>query len=236
MFEQVKAAWVTPTVGSVLLLRKRRYCKTNFTKTFCYAILSPEMNATLKEICDIQNGYSFRSRLDTYSDGAVAVIQMKDLSDDNTVDIRGLSRVRDDVFKSHHYVKKGDLVFRSRGHQNTSAIINDDIENAVVSAPLFRIRIQSMDVILPEYLNWYIAQHEAQVFFASRAKGSFHTMITKEALENLKVAIPDIQTQQRIVRLAMLFEQEIALTKQIEALKKSYISTILMTIATKGKR
>ena len=66
----------------------------------------------LKSVTDIQMGYSFRSRLEPEDDGDVAVIQMKDLLDDNTVSCENAIRVYMDSIKETHLVQKGDLVFR----------------------------------------------------------------------------------------------------------------------------
>jgi hypothetical protein len=47
----------------------------------------------LKRLAVIQMGYSFRSRLEASVGGDVAVIQMKDLLDDNTVDCDDLVKI-----------------------------------------------------------------------------------------------------------------------------------------------
>ena len=73
------------------------------------------MKVALKDIASIQMGYSFRARLESMDSGAVAVIQMKDLTNQNRVDCSALVRVDMENPKEHHLAKKGDLIFRSRG-------------------------------------------------------------------------------------------------------------------------
>jgi hypothetical protein len=153
------------------------------------------MKVKLKNIATVQMGYSFRSRLDVIGGGETAVIQMKDLLDDNTVDCRNLVKIDMEAVKDHHLAKKGDLIFRSRGLLKTSAILLDDPGKAVVAAPLLRIRITSPDRILPEYLNWYISQRDAQVFFNSSAKGTLQKMISKQAIEELEISLPSLAKQ-----------------------------------------
>lgn len=186
----------------------------------------------LKEVVTVQTGYSFRSRLDTSERGNVAVIQMKDLRDDNnTVDCKDLIRVDMDRVKERHLARKGDLVFRSRGLVTTSAVLLEDPGRAVVAAPLLRIRINDYDRVLPEYLNWYIGQREVQLFLDSRAKGTFQKMIGKEAIEDLEVFLPVLEKQKCIVEVAKLSGHEQALLHEIAEKKDQYISTVLMQLA-----
>lgn len=189
------------------------------------------MKTKIKQISTVQMGYSFRTGLENVGSGSVAVIQMKDLLPDNTVDCQELAKIDMDNVKDHHLARKGDLVFRSRGQNTTSAILQIDTRKAIVAAPLLRIRIERPDIILPEYLNWYISQSEAQAFLISRAKGSAQKMISKQALEEMEVFIPDIQKQNSIIELADLSKQESLLLKIIAKKRKYYISTVLMKSA-----
>lgn len=179
----------------------------------------------------VQMGFSFRSRLEISEDGSVAVIQMKDLHDDNTIDCGGLARISMDGIKEHHLVQRGDLVFRSRGLLATSAILLEDPGKAVVAAPLLRIRVTKPDKVLPEYLNWYISQRDAQIFLTSRAKGTVQKMISKQALEELVVVLPSLEKQKAIIELASLSAREQALLHTLADKREQYISTVLMQFA-----
>ncbi|MFU8861378.1 MAG: restriction endonuclease subunit S [Cyclonatronaceae bacterium] len=185
----------------------------------------------LKHVAYVQMGYSFRSRLEISEDGDVAVIQMKDLRNDNTVNCDDLAEITMEDVKKHHLAQKGDLVFRSRGHVNTSAILIDDPGSAVVAAPLLRIRVTKPDLVLPEYLNWYIRQRDAQVFLASRARGTVQKMISKQAIEELEVALPSIEKQKKIVELASLINREQTLLNTLADKREQYISLLLMLCA-----
>ena len=176
-------------------------------------------------------GYSFRSRLEVSEDGEVAVIQMKDLLGDNTVGCGGLVRINMEAVKEHHLAQRGDLVFRSRGSLTTAAVLLEDPGKAVVAAPLLRIRVTKKDLVLPEYLNWYISQRDAQIFLTSRAKGTVQKMISKQAIEDLEVALPSLEKQKNILELAMLSAREKALLHTMADKREQYISTVLMQSA-----
>jgi restriction endonuclease S subunit len=188
----------------------------------------------LRDIATIQMGYSFRSRLQSADSGAVAVIQMKDLTDQNTVNCNNLTLTDISKLNENHYVKKGDLIFRSRGLCATSAIVLDDPGIAVVSSPLLRIRLTASGV-MPEYLNWFISQLPAQIFLASRAKGTTQQMISKEALEQLEVLLPPLEKQKSIAALAALADDEQRILKQLAIKRKQYISATLIREAQENK-
>jgi len=188
------------------------------------------MKAKLENIATIQAGYSFRSRLESLDTGAVAVIQMKDLTSTNRVNCSELSRVDMDILKEHHLVRPGDLVFRSRGLTSNSALLVDDPGDAVLAAPLLRIRIKG-GAVLPEYLNWYISQQPAQAYLTSCAAGTALKMISKQSLESLEVDIPVLARQHLIVELAALAEEEQRIMNTLAGKRAQYISKTLLQIA-----
>ena len=189
------------------------------------------MKTKIKKIATVQMGYSFRARLETSIMGRISVIQMKDLLEDNIVDCRTLTKVDMEAVKEHHLVQKGDLIFRSRGLVATAAILLDDPGEAVVAAPLLRIRVTKPDKVLPEYLNWYISQRDAQIFLTSRAKGTVQQMISKQVIEDLEVELPNLKKQKKIIELAALSALEQILCRTLADKRKQYISIKLMQIA-----
>lgn len=189
------------------------------------------MKLKIKQLATVQMGYSFRSRLEASRSGEIAVIQMKDLLQDNTVGCKNLVKIEMETVKKHHLAQKGDLVFRSRGQITTAAILLEDPGKAVVAAPLLRIRITKPDKILPKYLNWYISQRDAQIFLASRAKGTVQKMISKQTVEDMEVYLPTLEKQQHIVDLAKLSAQERTILGTLSEKRDQYISTLLMHLA-----
>ncbi len=188
------------------------------------------MKAKIKNLAMVQMGYSFRSRLEASKGGDVAVIQMKDLPDENIVDCSELVKI-DMKVKEHHLAQRGDLVFRSRGHVTTAAILLENPGRAVVAAPLLRIRVVKQDKIIPEYLCWFIGQRDAQIFLTSRAKGTAQKMISKQTIENLEVSLPSLKKQKNIVELADLSLQEQKIMSTLAKKREQHISTRLMQIA-----
>ena len=176
-------------------------------------------------------GLSFRSRIEPETDGTVEVIQMRDLTEDNKLSHRNLITTTMNDLSDRHLVKRRDLIFRSRGQTTTAAIVDTEIGPAVVAAPLLRARATSKHV-LPEYLCWFINQPLAQAFLHSRATGTAMTVIGKSALDALEVPLPSLETQERIVALADLSNQEQRLMRELAKKKEKLVNGIQMRWAT----
>ena len=193
------------------------------------------MRRLLKEIARVQMGLAFRSRIEPEADG-VAVIQMRDLTEDNRLDnCRNLITTVISGLSDHHLVKRTDLIFRSRGKTTTATLVDSEIGPAVVAAPLLRIRITSKHV-LPEYLCWFVNQSSAQAFLHSRATGTAMTMVGKAALDSLQVSLPDLEAQKRIVALADLSNQEQRLMRELAETKEKLVREIQMRLVTKSEK
>lgn len=179
----------------------------------------------LGDLAEVRMGYPFRSRLEHDPQGDVAVIQMKDIDDANLLHTKDAIRVALPKDKTHHLLRAGDLLFRSRGRSNGAAQVLEGIGPAVLSAPMLLIRPHG---VLPAYLCWYINAPATQAQLAALAEGTSVRMISAEALKALDVPLPSLATQQRIVQVAALAEQEQRLLARIATLRQRLLTHILM--------
>ena len=193
------------------------------------------MRCRLKDIALVQMGLAFRSRIEPEADGTVAVIQMRDLTEDNRLDHRNLITIKMNDLSDRHLVKRRDLIFRSRGQTTTAVIIDTEIGLAVVAGPLLRVRVTSRHV-LPEYLCWFVNQASAQAFLHSRATGTAMTVIGKSALDDLQVPLPALETQEQIVVLADLSNKEQRLMRRLAKQKEKLVNGIQMRLATESEK
>ncbi len=175
-------------------------------------------------------GYSFRSRLEPDAAGEVAVIQMKDIDDSDLVHTEHLARVQKPDLKSHHLVKPGDLLFRSRGTTNSAALVGADLGQAVLAAPMLLIR-PTTDALDPAYLQWFINHPATQAQLASQAAGTAVKMIAANALVNLPIAVPPLAIQRHIVEAARLASLESALLDRLKQRRRALIDHQLLRCA-----
>ncbi|MEW8309782.1 MAG: restriction endonuclease subunit S [Candidatus Thiodiazotropha endolucinida] len=184
----------------------------------------------LKHLADIAMGHSFRSRLEQVEGGGMAVIQMKDLTEDNRLNVEAMARIELSEVKARQHVAPDDIVFRSRGQTNTAVLVAGDVGNAVIAAPLLRIRPK--ETVLPAYLKWFINLPATQAWLATRAKGTAVRMISKQSLASLEVVVPSLERQRAIVELAELADEEQRLLQDLAGKRKRYIDGILMQAAS----
>jgi restriction endonuclease S subunit len=187
------------------------------------------MKMKIKDIASVQMGYPFRTRLEFSTDGTLAVIQMKDLNSDNRVDCHNVQKIDMIALDIKHLAQKGDLIFRSRGVTNTAAILDKTPKDAVVSAPLLRIRTNT-DIVLPEYLCWFINQKQSQQYLKMRQEGTHGGMISRQNLEDLAVDIPPLETQEKIVDIITLHNYRQNLEKKRINMQEQKISALLLNI------
>ena len=192
------------------------------------------MKFELREIAEIQMGYSYRTKLINRKLGNISVVQMKDLTDTGAIDTGNLVRTIHNKPDPRSFLLKNDIVFRSRGQNNSAAMIADNIRDTVLAAPLFRIRIKR-DSIIPGYVFWFINLPQTQAWLSSRREGSRGGMISKKSLEELEINIPSMETQTKILEFTYLQNKAEAITKKLLALKKNYYSNLLLN-AAKGDR
>ena len=188
------------------------------------------MQAKLSKLASVQAGCSFRSRLEPDSNGNASVIQMKDLTEENRLNAQELVQITMQDLKDHHRVKFNDLAFRSRGQTNTAALIDQELSDAVIAAPLLRIRVES-DSVMPAYLCWFINQPTSQAVLQSKATGTAVRMIGKPALEDLEIVVPSLDVQKKIIEIYQLSINEQKLMNALAKKKEVLTDAILMNLA-----
>ena len=159
---------------------------------------------------------------------------MKDLGSDNLVHTDALTRVARRDAKPAQLVRAGDLVFRSRGQNQTVALLAEEPEATMVAAPLLRIRPDPRSVV-PEYLFWWVNQPSSQRYLASNAKGTSIPMVSKQAMENLEVVLPPMDKQAKIAEIFRLACEEQRLAAELVQARTRHIHGILSQIA-QGRR
>lgn len=179
------------------------------------------------ELCSIHSGYTARGRLEPVADRGTPAIQLRDLRTDD--EVLGLPLYRYDLGKlaDRYLVRGGEVVFRSRGDLNTAVPVGGALaEPAAVIVPLVIMR-PNKAMVLPEYLAWAINQPDAQRRLGAEAQGTNLRMIPMAVLERLEIAVPNLQTQRRIVEVNTLARREGRLLCELAACREKFVSLVL---------
>ena len=182
----------------------------------------------LSDVCTIQTGFTARGRLESAADGGVLALQLRDILSNGLIAAQSLIRIQVGDISERYLTRPGDVVFRSRGERNTAAVMDESIpEPALAILPLMILR-PDPQLLSGAYLAWAINQEPAQRHFEEEAQGTSLRMVSRTALENLKIAVPDFQTQQRILQVDALAERERQLAGQLTLKHYELIHRVLV--------
>ncbi|MBN1559880.1 restriction endonuclease subunit S [candidate division KSB1 bacterium] len=135
---------------------------------------------------------------------------------------------RDDSVEKH-ILKDQDILFAAKGYRNFAATYSEHIGPAVASSSLFVIRLKNSkkDIVLAEYLAWYLNYPNTLYYLQANAKVGTIPSVSKVDLSNLQIPIPAIERQKKILVIAQLAEKEKSLYNQI-AERKHFLYNALM--------
>jgi restriction endonuclease S subunit len=187
-------------------------------------------HAALADLATIAAGYPLRGAVDALPEGDVAVIQMGDVSADDGIDWPNVSRVTLPRSRDESYLRKGDVIFTTRGARNFALAIDDIQGQAVCSPHFFVIRIMPQCNLLPEFLAWQINQRPVQEYFQREATGSFILNIRRDVMEATPIAFPDLAKQHSIVALADTALAESAALKKLIKNRHDGLEAIAMDL------
>lgn len=185
----------------------------------------------LMDIADIRMGYTYRGSLKQTTSGKLSTIQLKDATPEGILPHNALARINFDNLPEHYLLRQGDLIFRARGTVNNAILIKHDIEQTICIAPLMVIRLQKQETILPAYLQWFINLPTTQTKLTSFARGTRIRMIPVRAMVNLKIVLPSLERQQKIMEIVTMNEQYNILEKQLAEKRALYTNESLLRYA-----
>jgi hypothetical protein len=185
----------------------------------------------LRDIAEIRMGYTYRGSLKDASRGNTAIIQMKDASADAILQTDAFARAELAPMSDHYFLREGDLIFRSRGLQNTTVLIEQALERTICIAPLMFIRILPEQAVLPAYLHWYINLPGTQNKLNVYARGTTIRMIPAQSMEQLELVLPPLARQHKIVAATKLNREILALEARLAEKRQRYTDEALLQYA-----
>ena len=184
----------------------------------------------LKDIANISSGTYKKEILD----GDFLYLQIKDFTSSHLDKGELNPSIPRNKSTEKHLLSDKDLLFSAKGTSNFCVIYYETMGKAIASSSFFIIHI-TKNIILPEFLNWYINLPRTIKKLQADAVGSFTPSISKEVLSNLNIDIPSITIQQKIITLKKLQIEELKLQTQLLEKKKKLYNQILMNIIKSDK-
>lgn len=184
------------------------------------------MKILLKHIASIQTGVFAQS----VKEGEIVYLKANHFDENGQLSSVLHPDLRANDVTNKHLLKPGDVLFSAKGTKNFAAWYESKNQPAVASTSFFVIRLDDSfkDKILPGFLVWLINHPTSQKFLKERARGTSIVSISKSALEELEISIPDIQTQKLILEITQLRNKEKLLKNKIEDLREKQIQQQLL--------
>lgn len=176
------------------------------------------MKALIKDITNIQTGLFAKPS----GIGELVYLQSKHFDEYGQLHSVLHTDLVAEGISEKHLLKEGDVLFAAKGTKNFAAVFENHSEPAVASTSFFVIRLFD-NKVLPEYLAWFLNSSFAQALLKRQAIGTSIPSISKQVLENLEIAVPDIETQKAILQITKVRNKEKSLKQEIEALREKQI-------------
>jgi len=112
-------------------------------------------------------------------------------------------------------VKPKDLIISCSGTIGKVDLISEKDPIGIISQALLILRVNT-DIVLPEYLFYFLKSDYGYNSIISRSMGSVQVNIAKrEVIENIKINIPSLKEQEKIVKILSNIDEKIKLNNQI---------------------
>lgn len=162
----------------------------------------------LGDLAHIRAGHPFRGAVEAVPEGAVAVVQMKDILPGGGVDWSSAVRTELVGRKEPDWLSDGDLLFVSRGSRYFAVCVDSPSAPAVCGPHLFHLTVKARELLMPEFLAWVVGQGPVQRQLLQAASGSLQLSVTRQALEALEIPLPSLATQRVVTDLAAAAARE----------------------------
>jgi len=180
----------------------------------------------LKDLTNINSGFSFRTKVQNNPSGNTFVIQMRDISADRSGITNEPLKINGEMIHKSHLLKNGDVLFVAKGAKNLAVCYDEQFKPAVAASAFFVIRIRDKNLISP-YLCWYLNSVRVQTIIKGQSVGTYIPNVNKSTLAELEVIIPPIRTQEMIANIHNLFIKEAELLDRIKEKRSILVDSIL---------
>ena len=194
------------------------------------------MTIKLEFLIDFRVGYPFRGAIEPIAGGAVAVIQMKDVSAASVPNWDAVVRTELPGRREPDWLERGDILFIARGSRYYAAALEAVPHKTVCGPHLYHLRLKRGDIILPKFLAWQMNQTPIQRLLRQAAEGSNQLSIRRAEIEALPISVPSLVIQEQVLRMAEAATRERDLLDQLIINRERQLSALAFALAEAADR
>lgn len=132
--------------------------------------------------------------------------------------------ISSEKISDEYKVSRGDVLLRLR-EPNFAVYIDKDYDDLIYSSLMVRIRVKS-DKFDPHFLAHYLNSSAVKKALAPDVSGTAIAMIGVASINNLKIPLVNLQTQNKIVKYLDLAREESEILQNLAAQKQKYHKSI----------
>lgn len=170
----------------------------------------------LGTITNIRTGYTQKGIKVSKETGEIILVKPTNFTKDyffinapDRVDELELSKVQT------HLLKHNEILTVNKGTKISSYLYKDDGERYIATSSFFILTVVS-EIIIPEYLYWFLIQEKTKNLIKSFSSGSGTQSFTKKSLSSITVPIPQLDKQREIINFFISVMEEKRAIEQLE--------------------
>lgn len=183
------------------------------------------------DLATVRTGYPFRGPIADVHSGGVLVAQMKDVDPSAGLQWEAVVRAELTGRKEPDWLQAGDILFVPRGQRFFASSIGPPPGLAVCGPHLVLLRLRPGARVTSDFLAWQINQPPVQKQLRVAAEGTNQLSVRISEIEGLRLAVPPIEQQLRIVGLADAAARERGLLTQLIANREQQLAAIAADLA-----
>lgn len=185
----------------------------------------------IADLATVRTGYPFRGPIAEVHSGGVLVAQMKDVDPSAGLQWEAVVRTELTGRKEPDWLQAGDILFVPRGQRFFASSIGPPPGLAVCGPHLVLLRLRPGARVTSDFLAWQINQPPVQKQLRVAAEGTNQLSVRITEIEGLRLAVPPIEQQLRIVGLADAAARERGLLTQLIANRERQLAAIAADLA-----
>ena len=182
----------------------------------------------LNDIAEIKTGLVLsrkKAEAHTPSEYSYKIVSLKSFAENTVLDDSFADEfISNEQISEGYKVGLGDVLLRLR-EPNFAVYIDKEYDDLIYTSLMVRIRVKS-DKFDPHFVAHYLNSNAVKRAFAPNVSGATIAMIGVASINNLKIPLVNLQTQNKIVKYLNLVRQESEILQNLAAQKQKYHKSI----------
>ena len=185
---------------------------------------------SIKDVAAVRSGYTFRKTTSIPVNGDLLGLQIGDIRHSRVVDPSRLSAIELPDEGHPPMLERGDVVLAAKGSHNYAAVFHDAHRQVVPSNQFLVLSVLDTASVSPAFLCWLLNYKGTQQRLARYQAGSRMASINKKAFLDFAIPLPLPVTQDKILRLNRLGEEERRLTETLMANRETMLQGMIQQL------